>query len=211
MLDSYAGSRLGEILVISSVERSSMVSMWTEHLCLKRLGENQWVIDVRCFELACEASEFFDEELEDFVLPEEIQGHAVLGIEDDYVQTENLIRSHNVHESYEFSRFSWNEYVKIFSDNAPFFCDFPLCEAIHAGIVGDVERVRKIAGGDPSPQLIGVDLTVRQTAPDGSSKFRGIDSSYLQQRLSGPDLALANSHHDKLTHLSEADVVDMFL
>lgn len=211
MLDNYAGSRLSGSLVISSAERSSMVNMWMEHLCLTRLGENQWIIDVRCFQMICEAGEFFDEELEDFILPEKIEGHAVLGIENDYVMIKNLVSSHNVHEIYEFSRFSWEEYIKIFSDKAPFFCDLSLREAIQAGILGDTERVREIAIGDPYPHLTGVSLNVRQTAPDGSSMFGGIDSSYLQQRLSGPDLALAASHHEKFTHLRESDVVDIFL
>jgi len=55
---------------------------------------------------------------------------------------------------------------------------------------------------------------LRQTSPDGSTPFTGIDSSYLAQRLSAPELSILSSQladGKTFASLTEAEVASLFL
>ena len=75
----------GEIRIISSREGSNPASTWGEDLCLKRISDNEFELFVGGYEVVAEVSDFFDEETGEEEVPEEIDGHPVQGIEDDYV------------------------------------------------------------------------------------------------------------------------------
>jgi hypothetical protein len=74
-----------KISIVATREGSGMTSAWQEYLCVT-YGENlnYKVFEGRYSGLA-EAQNYYDEELEEYVLPEFIEGMLVTGIEDDYV------------------------------------------------------------------------------------------------------------------------------
>jgi hypothetical protein len=73
------------IEIIDSREDGSMVSSWNEYLCLCKGDTKRYRLFVGRYEPLVEASEFFNEETEDYDLPTHIDGVVVVGIEDDYV------------------------------------------------------------------------------------------------------------------------------
>jgi hypothetical protein len=83
IIDSYLMTR--RISIVASREGSGMTSSWQEYLCLT-YGDKQpyKLFEGRYMGLA-EKEDFFDEELEDYNIPEFIDGEVVTGIEDDYI------------------------------------------------------------------------------------------------------------------------------
>jgi hypothetical protein len=83
VIDSYLLTR--KISIVASREGSGMTSSWEEYLCLT-YGDIQAykVFEGRYMGLA-EKEDYFDEELEDYDIPEFINGEVVTGIEDDYI------------------------------------------------------------------------------------------------------------------------------
>ena len=77
--------QIGATRIISSRESSNPASNWSEDLCLKRVGDNEFELFVGGYEVVAEVSDFFDEETGEEEVPEEIGGHPVQGIEDGYV------------------------------------------------------------------------------------------------------------------------------
>ena len=92
-----------KISIVASREGSGMTSAWQEYLCLT-YGDN---LNYKIFEgrytgLA-EIEDYYDENLEDYVLPEYIDGTIVTGIEDDFVVGGELSYSDD-QEAIEFQR-----------------------------------------------------------------------------------------------------------
>jgi hypothetical protein len=76
------------VVIVASVEQSTMASTWTEHLCLHRTAEGKWCIDIRGYEVIGEASEYQNEEGN---LPDQIDGQDLIGTEDGFVVVDNLV------------------------------------------------------------------------------------------------------------------------
>lgn len=72
-------------LIIGQREGSSLASTWTEYLCLSKGELKPYKLFTGQYECLAELNDYYDEELEDYVLPEQIDGQSVAGIEDDYV------------------------------------------------------------------------------------------------------------------------------
>lgn len=68
-----------------------MSSLWNEYLCLVPGEFEPYKLFIAQYEALAEASDYYDEELEDYVLPAEIDGKPVVGVEDDYVTGGDLI------------------------------------------------------------------------------------------------------------------------
>jgi hypothetical protein len=100
------------LVIVESIEQSTMVSTWTEHLCLHRTAEGKWRLDIRGYEVIGEASEYQNEEGD---LPDQIGGQDVIGTEDGYVIVDNLVLHSDSYPIYEFDRFSAEEFEEIFS------------------------------------------------------------------------------------------------
>ena len=49
------------MVIVASIEQSTMASAWTEHLCLHRTAEGKWCLDIRGYEVIGEASEYQNE------------------------------------------------------------------------------------------------------------------------------------------------------
>ena len=65
-----------------------------------------------------------------------------------------------------------------------------------------------------TPALAQTVLMLHCDGTDGSTTFTGIDSSFLTQHLSAPELSILRYHMGMgkdFSSLTEADVVDMFL
>ena len=107
------------IVIVASIDQSTMVSNWTEHLCLHRTAEGKWCLDIRGYEVIGEASEYQNEEGE---LSDQIDGRDVIGTEDGCVIVDNLVL-HSRYPIYEFDNFSGDEFEEIFSTGNAEWCD----------------------------------------------------------------------------------------
>ena len=68
-----------------------MASLWNEYLCLVPGEIEPYKLFIAQYEALAEAIDYFDEELEDYVLPAEIDSKQVVGVEDDYVTGGELV------------------------------------------------------------------------------------------------------------------------
>lgn len=76
---------IGDIKIIASRKGSTPASTWTENLCLKKITNTECELFVGGYEVVAEASDFYDEETEENVIPDEIDGYPVMGTIDGYV------------------------------------------------------------------------------------------------------------------------------
>jgi hypothetical protein len=109
--------------ILMSREGSSMASTWTEHLCVSCI-EGKWLIGEYGYNWAASIDDIPEEEryTEDGELriPEEWEGHKVLGIADgEYIETEELVERGNdieftendLNKAIEFAvNYGWNDY-----------------------------------------------------------------------------------------------------
>jgi hypothetical protein len=120
------------IVIVASVEQSTMVSSWTEHLCLHRTAEAKWCLDIRGYEIIGEASEYENEEGN---LPDQIRGQDVIGTADDYVIGGDLVLHSDSYPIYEFDKFSTEEFEKIFSPGNAEWCENDTKQKIRQAIL----------------------------------------------------------------------------
>ena len=105
-----------EVIIITSKEQSTLASTWTEHLCIHKLADGKWCIDIRGYEVVGEASEFEDDEGN---IPDVIEGLAVVGTEDGYVVVDNLVLHSDDYPEYCFETFSFADFDELFAyDNS---------------------------------------------------------------------------------------------
>ena len=109
--------------ILMSREGSSMASTWTEHLCVSCI-EGKWLIGEYGYNWAASIDDIPEEEryTEDgeLKIPEEWDGHKVLGIADgEYIETEELVERGNdiefteddLNKAIEFAvNYGWNDY-----------------------------------------------------------------------------------------------------
>ena len=82
---------------------STMVSTWDELLCVGFGSVKSYKLYLGNFEVLGERSEFYDDEADDYVLPDTINGKAVRGFKDDAVigcEVENA--SYRPEDEFEF-------------------------------------------------------------------------------------------------------------
>ena len=72
-------------VVLRNRESSSMVSTWDELLCVGFGAVKHYKLYLGTFEILGERSEFYDDEADEYVLPDDINGKAVRGFKDDVV------------------------------------------------------------------------------------------------------------------------------
>ena len=83
--------KIDELVVLIEREGSSMASTWNEYLCLKRITDDELELSNRMYEGLGEADEFYNEELEDYILPDSINGDLVAGMNDGIIFGGELI------------------------------------------------------------------------------------------------------------------------
>lgn len=77
--------------IIASREQSSMVSGWTEYLCLQRDEGEAFKLFTGQYEALAERNKYFNEATGEYEVPEVIDGKPVVGLEDDYVVGGELV------------------------------------------------------------------------------------------------------------------------
>jgi len=80
-----------EITILDERRQSGRVSSWNEYLCLRRLSSNEFEISVCGYEILGERDAYYNEESDEFELPETIDGKPVVTIEDEWVVGGNLV------------------------------------------------------------------------------------------------------------------------
>lgn len=75
----------GETIMLDQRQQSSMVSSWTEYLCLDREADGSYALAVKGYEILGSISEYYNEETEQYEIPDEIDGESVIGQEDEYI------------------------------------------------------------------------------------------------------------------------------
>jgi hypothetical protein len=109
--------------ILMSREGSSMASTWTEHLCVSCL-DGKWLIGEYGYNWAASIDDIPEEEryTEDgeLKIPEEWDGHKVLGIADgEYIETDELVERGNdiefteneLNKAIDFAvNYGWNDY-----------------------------------------------------------------------------------------------------
>ena len=109
--------------ILMSREGSSMASTWTEHLCVSCI-KGKWLIGEYGYNWAASIDDIPEEEryTEDgeLKIPEEWDGHKVLGIADgEYIETDELVergndiefRENELNKAIDFAvNYGWNDY-----------------------------------------------------------------------------------------------------
>lgn len=72
-------------VVLAEREESSIVSTWMKYLCFCTGDEKKYRLFNGRYEALAEREQYYNEETEDYDLPQEIDGVAVAGLEDDHV------------------------------------------------------------------------------------------------------------------------------
>ena len=86
-------------LILISREGASISSSWNEHLCISRVG-NKWTLGEYGYNWAASIDEIPEDERYneegDINVPDEWDGHKVLGIADgEYIETDELVGNGN--------------------------------------------------------------------------------------------------------------------
>lgn len=82
--DPVAIAEQASIIAVDSREQSTIASSWQEYLCVRWLGD-RIELSVRMYESLATVSDFPENEDDEPVIPLQIQGKAVVGIDDDVV------------------------------------------------------------------------------------------------------------------------------
>ena len=87
-----------DLIILDERSQSQPASTWTEYLCLVRVGDGRFRLDIRTRPIICEYHEWLseqqDEDAEDFnydiELPATINGKPVYGVEDEFLLADEL-------------------------------------------------------------------------------------------------------------------------
>lgn len=84
---------IGDLKITAERERSGMTSVWNEYLCLRKVSETEHELSVRAYEILAEGWTYYDEETEDYDLPDEINGRTIIGFVDEWIVGGSLIET----------------------------------------------------------------------------------------------------------------------
>jgi hypothetical protein len=70
--------------ILDSHETSTMLSTWTEYLCVRRLKPGAAIAEICVYEILCEFSRY-DEDDNELEIPTEVAGKEVVRYEDGYL------------------------------------------------------------------------------------------------------------------------------
>ena len=80
----------GNLYIIDQREKYSMISSWTEYLCIEKNNNDDFELSVRGASILEEANQFFDVSKQEYILPSMINGNSVYGMSDGVVFGEPL-------------------------------------------------------------------------------------------------------------------------
>jgi len=76
--------------ILAEREASGMTGTWDEFLCVELNDDQSFTIYTGRREVLAEASDFYNEDTEEYEIPEEIDGQAVWGVKDDCIVSESV-------------------------------------------------------------------------------------------------------------------------
>jgi len=112
-----------EITILDDRRQFGRVSSWHEYLCLQRLSSNEFEISVCGYEILGERDAYYNEESDEFELPETIDGKSVVAIEDEWVVGGYLVNHSDELMPLRFRTeeiddlIDWLKYAKWYSDD----------------------------------------------------------------------------------------------
>ena len=74
-----------EVFTIAEREISGMAGLRTEFLCLSRGQLRKYLLSIGGYEALASIEDYYDEAIDDYKLPDEINGKKVFGTDDDWV------------------------------------------------------------------------------------------------------------------------------
>jgi len=77
--------------ILAEREASGMTSTWDEFLCVELNKDQSFTLYTGRREVLAEASDFYNEDTEDYEIPDEIDGQAVWGVKEDCVVSESVV------------------------------------------------------------------------------------------------------------------------
>jgi len=106
---------IGDLKIIAERERSGMASVWDEYLCIRKVSETGHELSVRAYEILAEGWAYYDGETEDYDLPDEINGKAIVGFVDEWIVGGSLIQT-EAFKSLNFSALDHPEVTQWFDE-----------------------------------------------------------------------------------------------
>ena len=87
-----------DFIILDERSQSQPASTWTEYLCLVRVGDGRFRLDLRTRPIICEYHEWLSEQQDtdaedfnyDIELPNTIDGKTVYGVEDEFILADEL-------------------------------------------------------------------------------------------------------------------------
>lgn len=77
--------------ILAEREASGMTSTWDEFLCVELNKDQSFTLYTGRREVLAEASDFYNEDTEDYEIPDEVDGQAVRGVKEDCVVSESVV------------------------------------------------------------------------------------------------------------------------
>ena len=77
--------KIGELRELEIVEFDTLSSSWNEFIFLERIDEHEFEVSLRSFEGLGDAVDYWDEDSQEYELPDEIDGVSVFGVQGDGV------------------------------------------------------------------------------------------------------------------------------
>ena len=104
--------------ILSTIDQMNMISSWTLFLCRERLNDG-FQLSVRRNEILGEYEEHYDDDKEEYTVPDQIDGKNVVGVEDYFVVGGDLLLEEEYGESQFFRNLTDEEAVD-FINSTPF-------------------------------------------------------------------------------------------
>ncbi len=87
-----------DFIILDERSQSQPASTWTEYLCLVRVGDGRFRLNIRTRPIICEYHEWLSEQQDvdaedfnyDIELPNTIDGKTVYGVEDEFILADEL-------------------------------------------------------------------------------------------------------------------------
>ncbi len=112
-----------------------------EFLCLSKLSNGQWLLDIRIYDFVDrESHEFVDSETGEVEIPDQIDGLAVKGVDEamgEVILVDRLIPHLDddiAKLRYQFTDFDWREFKKTFGDQYDYLCEDSIKNDIEAAV-----------------------------------------------------------------------------
>ena len=95
--------KINDLKILDERESTNMTGGWTEYLCIEKLPKKKFELTIRGFEILGNAENYYNEEMEEYEFPDQIDGKDIVGTADEYVIGGNLVIHSEADGRVEFS------------------------------------------------------------------------------------------------------------